>query len=173
MEPWLSCAAPEQTRLSSPPSLLGPGAAPHSGTLRPTQVRSLPQALGTNYLASESDPWTPGLQPDLRRMALPLHFPYIPISVLTFHSRGWHFLGPGTHSIFNNPLSAWSRFLYIPPAYTLDWNLSTHSGPKLLVAGLLLLQSWVCMLSLKAQAQHPYICRRQAMQEIESCLDSS
>lgn len=152
-------AAPQQTWLSSPPHLVGPGAARLSGSLMPTQERDVPEALGTNHLASESDPWTLGFQPDLRGMALSLHFPYTPASVLAFHSRGWHFLGPETHPI-SNRFSAWSWFFYLPP-HPCSLHTTSLTGnflPTVVPSWLRLpvaAKSWVYVLSLRAQVQHP------------------
>ena len=154
-----------------------PGAAQHSGTLKPTQARSVPvpQALETNHLASECDPWTLGFQLDLRGMALSLHFPYTPASVLVFHSRGQHFLGPGTYPI-SNPSSLCLVLILVHPTSLHTTALTRTYLPTVVPSCLWLpvaAKSWVCVLSLRAQVQHPYTCRRQAMQETASCLDSS
>jgi len=114
----------------------GARSRPTLRTLKPTQARSVPRALGTNHLPQNL---THGLwASDLISGGWPC-----PSTFPTLRLHSWHFIPGigiflvlGLTQFLTDPLSASSWFLYIPPASTPQPWLEPvyHRGPKLLVA---------------------------------------
>lgn len=110
--------------------------------------QDLTHELWTSELTSEGRP-CPSSCPTLQLQ--PWHFNAL-------SSRGWHLLGPGTLSQYlTDPLlTGFGPCTPHQPAHcSLDWCLSTHWGPKLLLAGVLLLLSWERVLGVEARAHTP------------------